>query len=557
MKSTNPRRRCGLPLAKPLFAALLAASLATPVAAVDLLVGYRQAIENDAKYQAARAETAAAREAEPQALAQLLPNVSASLMRSDKSSDIWTPNALGRTTLRRQDYFSSNYALTLRQPLYRRFNFVAYQQAQSQVSSAEANLDRSLQDLLVRLSASYFDTLMSADQLGLVLSQKEAYAAQLASAQRRFEAGQGTRTDIDDAQARYDMALAQELEAVQNVDYQRRLLETITHRPVGQLAPLVAERMELIPPYPADVEEWVRRGEEVNAELRALRANISAAEQEIAKAGAGHHPTLDLVAQRSKTQSDSETSINQEYLTNSVGLQLNIPLFAGGYSSSQVRQAEANLDKYRSQHEYRRREIGLAIRKEFQSVAQGVLKVRAQEQAERSAEQAVFSNQKGYQAGTRTQIDILNAQQQRMNVRRDLAQARYQYIMARIRLQGLVGALNEDELAAVNRWLDKTGQETAQVPEPSATVAASSVDAAIETKAAEVEGAEVEGAKVDDAAAAPASMAAPSALLLPRRQFERRIEPFEFKLAAHRCQHLTYPLIERCVPTGNPPGQAI
>ena len=190
----------------------------------------------------------------------------------------------------------------------------------------------------------------------------------------------------------------------------------------------------------------------MNADLRALRANIQAAEQEVAKASAGHHPTVDLIAQRSRTQSASENTINQGYLTNTVGLQVNIPIFTGGYNSSMVRQAEAILERTRQQYEARRREIELEVRKEFQNVAQGVLKVKAQEQAERSADQAVFSNQKGFQAGTRTLVDILNAEQQRMNVRRDLANARHQYILARIKLQGLAGSLNEDEITTVNQW---------------------------------------------------------------------------------------------------------
>ncbi len=439
--------------------AALLAGLSLEAQAVDLLQSYQLALQNDARYQIARAETAAAREAAPQAQAQLLPNISLSLMRSDRSSDIWSPNMLGKMSYRRQDYLASNYAISLRQPIYRRYNFVLYEQAQAQVASAEATLDRNLQDMIARLTAAYFDALGAEDQLRLVQAQKTAYAAQLQAMQRRLQTGQGTRTDIDDAQARYDMALAQELEATQNIDQTRRQLQSIIKQPVKQLAGLVPERIELIPPYPANPEEWVQRGEESNPELKSLRANIEAAEKEISKASSGHHPTLDLVAQRSRSTSDGETVINQEYLTTSVGLQLNIPLFAGGYNSSQVRQAEAGLERARSQYEGRRREIELSIRKEYQNVAQGVLKVRAQEQSERSARQAILSNQKGYQAGQRTLLDILNAEQQIMNVRRDLTAARLQYLIARIRLQGAVGTLNEDELTALNRWLDTSGSE--------------------------------------------------------------------------------------------------
>jgi len=424
-----------------------------PAQALDLLKSYDLALEQDANYQAARAETAASREILPQARAQLLPNLSSSLSRSKNQTASETPGFLGARSFSSYEYLSSSYALILRQPLYRKYNFAQYRQAQSQVESAEAILDKSLQDLLVRLCGSYFEALMAQDQLGLVLSAKEAYAGQLHAASRMFESGQGTRTDIDDAKARYDMVLAQELEASQNLGHTRRQLQIIVNQPVDVLARLNPERLQLAPPLPANPEEWVTRGVEINGELRALRANIESAAQELEKARAGHMPTVDLVAQRSRSVSENQVTINQFYLTSQVGLQVNIPIYAGGYTSSQVRQAVANLEKHQQHYEARRREVDLQIRKEFQSVAEGVLKVRAQEQAERSADQALFSNQKGYQAGTRTQIDILNAQQQRMNVRRDLAQARYMYLMARVRLQGLVGALDEEEIKLINSWL--------------------------------------------------------------------------------------------------------
>lgn len=444
-----------------LITSIVSASLLTlgsPSAqALDLLKSYRLALEQDANYQASRAETAASRELVPQARAQLLPNLSTSMSRSKNQTSSETPGFLGARNFSSYEYLSSSYALTLRQPLYRKYNFAQYQQAQSQVESAEAILDKSLQDMLVRLCGAYFEALMAQDQLNLILSVKEAYAGQLQAAKRIFEAGQGTRTDIDDAQARYDMALAQELEATQNMGHTKRQLQVIVNQPVDNLALLNPDRMQLTPPLPASPDEWVARGEEVNAELRAMRANIETATQELEKARAGHMPTVDLMVQRSRSLSENQVTINQFYLTSQVGVQVNIPIFTGGYTSSQIRQSMATLEKHQQQYEARRREVGLQIRKEFQTVAEGVLKVRAQEQAERSADQALFSNQKGYQAGTRTQIDILNAQQQRMNVRRDLSNARYQYLMARIRLQGLVGSINETEISTINSWLSEPG----------------------------------------------------------------------------------------------------
>lgn len=452
-RKTGPAAFMSCRAAAALAGGLALSLLAAPAAALDLLDSYRLALRNDARHQASIAQAAASREALPQARAQLMPNVSASLARSRNSTDRQALDIFGRPSRENFDYISSNYALSLRQPVFRMYNFALYRQAQRQVDGAEATLDRSLQDLLVRLAGAYFEALLAQDQHALVIAQKEAYAGQLDAAKRSFAAGQGTRTDIDDAQARYDLTLAQELEASQNLGYTRRQLQTIVNEPVDSLAVLDPARLELQAPTPASAEEWIVRGEEVNAELRALRADIEVARQELDKARAGHYPTVDLVAQRSKSESENNVSINTRYLTTQVGVQVNVPLFAGGYALSQTRQALANIERAEQLYEARRREVAQEIRKEFQNVAEGILRVRALEQARRSAEQAVLSNQKGFQAGTRSRIDILDAQQQRVSVERDLAVARYRYIVARLRLQSLVGSLDEPEIEAVNAWL--------------------------------------------------------------------------------------------------------
>ena len=424
--------------------------------ALDLVQSYRLALTNDATFQAALADNKASHEAVPQALAQLLPNISASGSRSQNSTNSDSPGFGGSRALSSSDYTSASSTLSLRQPLFRMYSYAVYKQSQSQEKNADAVLDKNRQDLFVRVSSAYFEALLAQEQLALVLAQKEAYNGQLLSAKRAFTAGAGTRTDIDDAQARYDMSLSQELEARQNVGYTRYQLQVIVNQPVENLALLDAKRMELLPPTPANLDEWIARGEESNSELRALQANIESAQQDLEKARAGHYPTVDLFVQRSKSESDTNYTINSQYLTTAAGVQFNIPIWSGGYVSSQMRQAVANLEKARQQYEARRREVRQQVRKEFQNVSEGVLKVKALEQAERSADQAVFSNQKGFQAGTRTQIDILNAQQQRVNVRRDLAQTRLLYLMARVRLQGLVNSLNEDEMLLINGWLSES-----------------------------------------------------------------------------------------------------
>lgn len=447
-----------------LSAAVMSMTATTDVYALDLVQSYQLALQNDAKYQASRAETAASREAVPQARALLLPNVSINAAASRNQTDSETPG-VGTTTVNNSYYYpSSNYALVLRQPLYRKYSFAQYRQAQSQVVTAEALLDNSLQDLLLRLCGAYFNALLARDQVDLALSQKEAYGAQLQGAKRMFSTGSGTRTDIDDAQARYDLSLAQEVEALQNIGHTRRQLQAITSQPVGDLAMLNPARMELAFPVPADPEEWAMRGREINAELRALRATIETAKQDIEKAKAGHTPTVDLVVQRSRSMSENNVSINSTYATSQIGVQVTIPIYSGGGVVSAQRQALANVEKFSQLYEARRNEVDVQVRQEFESVVQGVSKVKALEQAERSTTLAVTSNQKGLQAGTRTQVDVLNALQLRTTAQRDLAQARYQYLMARVRLLGLVGSLNEDEIAVVNSWLAVPTVPTSRPP---------------------------------------------------------------------------------------------
>lgn len=425
------------------------------VHALDLLQSYRLALKQDASYQAALAANAASQEAKPKALAELLPNLSATGSRSKNQTNSVTPGFFGPNHST-SHYLSHSYVIQLRQPIYRHYQFAQYRQAEHQVSSADATLDFNRQQMLSRLCGTYFEALLAQETLALILAQKETYSAQLKSAQRYLETGLGTRTDVDDAQARHDMIVANEFEARKNVDQAYRQLQVIINQPAGNLAELNPARLEIRAPHPANPEDWVKRGEEINPELRTLRANIEAAKEEISKAGSGHYPTVDFFAQRSHTGSASDNTIGQRYQTNQFGIQVNIPLFSGGYVTASKRQAVAALEQHQQLYEAKRREIDALIRKEYATVAESVIKIKAYEQAERSSDQAVFSNQKGFQAGTRTLVDILNAQQQRMIVKRDLAQARFLYLMSRIRLQMLVGTLDENEIKTINNWLNNT-----------------------------------------------------------------------------------------------------
>lgn len=434
------------------LAAILSAAV-LPCSAIDLSQAYRSAYEQDATIRAARAQAEARRERLPQARAQLLPNVALSASRFKNRLDSTQP-AFGREVESHENYFSSNKTLTVRQPIFRKYQFADYRQAQAIVADANATLEKEVQNLVGRVGGAYFEALLAEDQLQLVQAQKAAYTTQLDAARKRFAGGAGTRTDIDDAQARLDMAIAQELELHQAVDLTRRQLQVLVDQPIGRLATLDPAKLRLAPPAPDNIEGWTERAEQSSPELIALKAQREAARYEVEKAKAGHYPTLDAVAQWSRSDSDNINRINSQYEQKAVGLQLNVPLYSGGYVSSVVRQAVADLERIDQLLEATRRDLGVRVHREYRGVTEGVLKVRALEQAVRSAQQAVISNRRSFEAGSRTLVDILNAEQQYAQASRDLSQARYVYLISRVRLQALSGGDHTAVLDEINGWLN-------------------------------------------------------------------------------------------------------
>ncbi|MEP6792425.1 MAG: TolC family protein, partial [Ramlibacter sp.] len=286
-----------------------------------------------------------------------------------------------------------------------------------------------------------------------VLAQKTAFTVQLDAARKRFGAGAGTRTDIDEAQAALDMNVAQELEARQNVDFTRRELSVLIDRPVDDLATIDPAKLQLLPPNPAGLDEWTARAEQNSPEIQSLKAQLDASRYEVEKARAGHLPTLDAIAQLSRADSDNVTRLNSRYDQKALGFQLSVPLFAGGYVNSQVRQALADEERATQALEALRRDLGVRIHREYRGVTEGVLRVRALEQAVRSAEQAVISNRRSFDAGSRTLVDTLTAEQQKATALRDLAQSRYVYLISRVRLLALSGGPKAEVIDEVNAWL--------------------------------------------------------------------------------------------------------
>lgn len=434
-----------------LGSALLCLSVA--VSAMDLLQAFEAAQQNDATILSARANAMVERERVPQARAQMLPNISASLSYNNNQLRSVTPNFLGEAQTTNTSYPSSNQTLTLRQPLYRPQLAAQYRQAQAMVVDAEATLTQEEQNLAMRVAGAYFEAMLTHDQLALTLAQQTAYTSQFDAARKAFAAGSGTRTDIDEAQARLDMNRALEIEARQNVTYTLQQLQIVVGQPIDQLATLNVNQLALLNPQPDSLQDWIARAEANSPQLQSLKARVEVSRQEVKKAQSGHLPTLDAIAQLSKSKSESVTNNSSSYTNNTVGVQLSIPLFAGGYVNSQVRQTLAGLTRAERLLEVGRRDMELRVHKEFRGVTESIPKIRALEQALRSSDQLVLSSRKSFQAGSRTVLDILNAEQQRVTVLRDLAQARYQYLIAQVRLLALAGDIDRAALTTVNAAL--------------------------------------------------------------------------------------------------------
>ena len=430
---------------------LLCAS--TSAWSMDLLQAYEAARQQDAIILASRANAEAGRERVPLALSQLLPSVSFGMQQNKNQLSSTTPNFAGIDQTTNINYPSSNQTLTIRQPLYRSYLTAQLRQAKVQVQDTEAALLQDEQNLASRVGSAYFEAMLSYDQLALVMAQRTTTTTQLDAARKAFAGGAGTRTDVDEAQARLDQTLALEIESRQNVDYTRQQLEALVNQPVGQLATLDVDKLELLNPEPNRIEDWTRRAEASSPQLRSLQAQLEAAREEVAKASAGHAPTLDAVAQWSRSQSENVTNTTNRYTNALIGLQLNVPIFQGGYVNAQVLQALALQERASQALEAGRRDLGIRVYKEFRGMTESVPKINALELAQKSAIQLVTSNSKSYQGGSRTVVDVLNAEQQRTAVQRDLAQARYVYLISKLRLLALVGSADQDAVVSINNVL--------------------------------------------------------------------------------------------------------
>ena len=429
--------------------ALAFAFAAADAGAVDLIGVYRDAQVSDPVYQSNRSVYEAAIEKLPQARSGYLPLLagSASIFRNNVDFQ-GLPDA---------DYNNKTYAITLSQPIFRLQNWIAIGQARFQVMQAEANLANAVQDLGLRVSQAYFDVLLAQDNVALSETQKVAIDQQLAQAKRNFEVGTATIVDTLEAQARYDQSVAKEIADKNDLETKRRALQVLLGKLPEYLAPL-RDPLELSPPEPNDIEAWVRASEASSFTIVSAKANFDFFSDEVARQRAGHLPTLDFSG--SYVRNDSATNASPPTVgpvvnNASVGITLAIPLYSGGLIQSRVREALANRTKAEQDLENTRRTVAQNVRVSFLNVTSGIALVRALEQALTSTKSQLDSTILGRDVGVRTSVDVLNAQQSVFQARRDLQQARYNYLLSTLRLKAATGTLNETDIEAVNRTLQK------------------------------------------------------------------------------------------------------
>jgi outer membrane protein len=426
---------------------------ASSASCVDLLAVFRYAQTADPVYAAARATWAATQERIPQARAGLLPLVS--LSGSAQHNDRNTRVGERGTSEVSESFGSANASLSVSQPMYRRQNTIAYEQALTQAEQADAQLALVAQDLILRVAQAYLDVLLARDNVALAEAQRTAIGRQLEQARRNFDVGTATITDTHEAQARYDLTNAQEILARNELELRQRALEQLIGRAAPPLAPL-GRQFQLSSPAPAAMEPWVRLAHQGNLQVKIAQSGLAFAAQEIDRNRAGGHPTIDAFATLGGSRSGSRVNTGGAVDSRSAvfGLQIAVPIYQGGLTSSRVREAIANEDRARNELYNAHRTAEFNARQAFLGVTAGTAQARALEQAVISTESQLTSTRLGQEVGVRTLVDVLNAQQLLFSARRDLAQAKYGYILSLLRLEAAIGELTESDLASINRWFD-------------------------------------------------------------------------------------------------------
>ena len=413
--------------------------------AANLTDIYRLAQQNDAVYASAQAAYQAGMEKLLQARSLLLPslNLAAGLNHYETDTNVSDP----------KHYTSPGLTLTLIQPLYRKQNLEALEQARLQVQAVEAQLKLARQSLILRTAQAYFDVLQAQDNLATAQAQKAAIAQQLAQARKSFEVGAATIVDSHEAQASFDATVALEIAAGNDLEVKRRTLEKLIMAEAPKLDSLTSN-VAAPRPQPDDMNAWVKQAEADSLSVAVGLANAEIARREVARQNAGYRPTLDLAVSYGLTNNTVVGSVSGvDSRSAAIGLQLGWNLYQGGATRSLVREAVANQEKARFDLENARRQAALDTRQAYLGVVSGDARVAALQQAVVSSETQLKSTKLGQEVGVRTAVDVLNAEQQLYSAQRDLAAARYAALLSGLNLKAAAGVLSEADMQALDALL--------------------------------------------------------------------------------------------------------
>ncbi|ASF45750.1 TolC family outer membrane protein [Methylovulum psychrotolerans] len=433
------------------------AAWATPAVAEtspqSLLDIYHQAVAHDPTLASALSANSAAQELIEQAKALYRPVISFSAGGSASQSDVHYqgmgvpfPNGV-------RSYQGYQYGVEARQPLFRQQNLVQMEQLRTQVSQADKQLHLTLQNLMLRTTQHYFDALIAQDKLALITAQKAAILSQLEQAKSKFDVGNATVTDANEAQARYDLVIAQEIAAENAIEIAKRAVQSITGELPQQLATV---KPSLKPNTLAQtMDQWLKVAADSNLSIQIQQDLAKLSSQEIERNQAEHLPTVDAVASYTESSANGSTfGFGSDINTGTIGVQLQVPLYQGGATSSRIRQAVLNKQKAQDDVEIARRQTELETQRAYLNLNSSIAQVKAYEQALSSSQTQLESTQTGYDVGIRTSVDVLNAQQQLFAAKRDLLEARYQYLMNIIRLKSAAGVVSDTDLADINQQLE-------------------------------------------------------------------------------------------------------
>lgn len=437
-----------LPRLKITAMLMAAATASLPAHALSLMDAYQAALEKDPIFQGARFNRAAGEEYETLGRSYLLPNVSASYNQSKNDANRTTTLANGNQQQDNPQYTSKVTTIQLRQPLFNLDGWQRYKGSKEQYGYSEAKFAADSQDLINRLTTAYLAALLAEDQLRLAIAQRDAYHENQIANQNMFEKGAGTRTDMLETRARFEVAQAEVLEAQDVVRNRRDELAVIVGGDPGPLDALTGTMPELAL-TPETLPEWEAMATANNPDVRALRHSVEYARTEVERNRAGHYPRVDLVASHSRNTSDSLFTYNQESNINAIGVQFTLPIYSGGSVTAQTRQAAARLGSGQAEYDASLRKTLVEVRKQFQLVHSGRIRMAAMEQAVRSAAEAVEATRKSVAGGQRVNLDVLTALQQLYTSRRDLSDARHGYLLAFLRLHAAAGALNGDDIGKI------------------------------------------------------------------------------------------------------------